>query len=455
MTNKYPVGIDIFSGAGGLAEGFLAAGINVAVAVEKHPHAALTHAFNHPTTTVLCGDICDLTRATIKAQVKRRTGSSRIDIVSGGPPCQGFSPAGKQNQRDPRNQLIHEFVRVVAELLPTCFVFENVPAITDVSDGRVIRRTLDDFWNLGYRIYGIDNDSDYYPDSYPIVDSSWFGVPQKRKRLILVGWRKYFRRFSWLGTNGAIPASRRAKKVTIWDAIGDLDFLKAGYECHSYRRKASTNYQVRRRANAERLFNHLATNHRAETVEMFRLFQPGDTVNSIPEERRTGKQRVRRFAKTDLSPAILALPDDYIHYSQDRIPTVRELARLQSFDDDYVFLGKRTTSDRKRRFDVPQYTQVGNAVPPLMAKALGRAIVNALGVDSIDMRDRYERHLRLRSLTGSSRYSGYGLSKRIQHDLGLLDILGDVLELDLGQSSSAAILNTHAVPWSVCPSRAA
>lgn len=455
MTRNRPVGIDIFSGAGGLAEGFLAAGINVAVAVEKHPHAALTHAFNHPSTSVLCGDIRKLDGDAIKAEVKRRTGSGKVDIVSGGPPCQGFSPAGKQNQRDPRNRLIHEFVRIVDELQPTCFVFENVPAITDISNGRVIQRMLDDFWGLDYQIFGIDNKSDYYPDVYPIVNSSSFGVPQKRKRLILVGWRKYFGRYSWSGLQGNKSKSQQVKKVTIWDAISDLDFLKSGFECHSYRKKVKTHYQLKRRANTDFLFNHLASNHRTETVKMFDLFKPGDTVSSIPKERRTGKQRVRRFAKTDLSPAVLALPDDYIHYCQNRIPTVRELARLQSFDDDYVFLGKRTTSDKNRQFDVPQYTQVGNAVPPLLAKSLGKSILRALGFDPLDIRDRSERRSRQHLLLGSSRYSGYGLPENLQHELLLYDILGERLDREFGNLSDFANLNTHPVLWSGSSSRAA
>ena len=449
MQTNRPVAVDIFAGAGGLAEGFLAAGIDVAVAVEHHPHAALTNAFNHSDCSVICGGIAELDCDLIRAEVKKRTGKSRVDIVAGGPPCQGFSSAGKQDDNDPRNKLIHEFVRVVDELSPCCFVFENVPAITDASDGKVIQRLLDDFWDLGFKIFGVDNSSDYYPCSYPVVDSSWFGVPQARKRLLLIGWKKNrLDCFHWLGKSMSVPTSRHAKRVNIHDAIGDLDFLASGFECHSYPKRPSSNYQTRRRANSTILLNHLASDHRKETIQMFRRYQPGQTVSSIPLEFRTGKQRVRRFSKLELSPAILALPDDFIHYSQNRIPTVRELARLQSFDDDFVFLGKRTTSDQNRRFDVPQYTQVGNAVPPLMARSLGRAILKSLGIVSVDNRDRITRRKRIGFLNGSSAYSGYGMKQELVKLLKLYDIHGNKLDVEVTDSPSDLSEIHGPVPWS-------
>ena len=446
---KTPTAVDIFSGAGGLTEGFLAAGINVVLSVEKHPHAALTHAFNHPDTRVLCGDICNLTKSTVESQVKHQTGSKVVDIVAGGPPCQGFSPAGKQCERDPRNELIHQFVRVVSELTPKCFVFENVPAITEMSNGRVIQGMLDAFWDLGYSIYGIDNNSAFYPDKYPVVDSSWFGVPQKRKRLILVGWREQLDSFRWLlQTKDGLLPTRQSTPVTIFDAIGDLDFLKAGYECHAYRKKAFSAFQKNRRSKSGLLFNHLATNHRQDTVEMFKMFLPGKTVSSIPVASRTGKQRVRRFAKNDVSPAILALPDDYIHYSQNRIPTVRELARLQSFDDDFVFLGKRTTSDKNRRYDVPQYTQVGNAVPPLLAKALAKSIVEAFGGRKIDLRNRTTRASRQNDLVGTSAFSGYGICSSLDSSLELFDVFGENIQLSFNDVDAHVSFNRFPELWS-------
>lgn len=444
MLNRGLTGIDIFSGAGGMSEGFEAAGIRMAVAIEKHPHAALTYSFNHPGSAVFCGDIGAIESETILQKVKQQTGSDKIDVLAGGPPCQGFSPAGKQNQRDPRNRLIYEFVRIVSEIQPTCFVFENVPAITDVSKGKVVQSLLDKFWALDYQIHGIDNHSEFYPSTFPIYDSSWFGVPQKRKRLILVGWRNHFQDFNWITSS----SSHSCKEINIENAISDLDFLESGYECHSYQNEPKSNYQKSRRANTDFVFNHLASNHRDQTIKMFEQFLPGDTVSSIPAEYRTGKQRVRRFTRTSLSPAILALPDDYIHYKQNRIPTVRELARLQSFDDDYVFFGKRTTSDKNRRVDVPQYTQVGNAVPPLMARSLGRAIIKAFGENCKDIRHRAMRRKRLSEIIGSSSFSGYELSEKLGNSLDLFDANNNRIYLDHPVSSIKAVENDSPTRWS-------
>lgn len=431
MPTRIPVAIDIFAGAGGLSEGFLSAGINVALAIEHHLHPALTNAFNHCDCTVMCADIKKIKTSQIKTEVKRRTGSSNIDIVAGGPPCQGFSSAGKQDANDPRNSLIYEFVRIVSEVSPACFVFENVPTIVEANGGKFIRSMLDMFWEMGFQLYGIDNDSDYYPDVYPIVDSSWFGVPQSRKRLILVGWKKHFDNFRWLGPSLTIAPSRRPENVSVFEAIGDLDFLESGYECHAYPKPPASKYQTRRRANNNTLLNHLASLHRKETVEKFRRYLPGQTVSSIPAQFRTGKQRVRRFSMSELAPAVLALPDDFIHYTQNRIPTVRELARLQSFDDDFVFLGKRTTSDKNRRHDVPQYTQVGNAVPPLLARSLGRAIIKAFGGSPKDIRDKSSRQKRISFLTGSSAYSGYEMGNELEAKINLINLEGKRIDPEL------------------------
>ena len=245
----------------------------------------------------------------------------------------------------------------------------------------------------------------------------------------------------------SIPKSRRAAEVSIYDAISDLDFLKSGFECHSYQKEPSSHYQTKRRANSSILLNHLASDHRKETIQMFSRYLPGHTVSSIPVEFRTGKQRVHRFSKSELSPAILALPDDFIHYSQNRIPTVRELARLQSFDDDFVFLGKRTTSDQNRRHDVPQYTQVGNAVPPLFARSLGRAILRALGHPSVDLRDRKVRKSRIEFLTGSSAYTGYGIQSHLANSLRLVDIQGRKLNVDCDEVTCGLSDTGRPKPW--------
>jgi len=455
-TDGCPVAIELFSGAGGLSDGLLAAGINVAVAVELHPHPALTHAFNHPQTTVLCDDIGEVSAGRLKKHVKHRTGHTRVDLVAGGPPCQGFSPAGKQDKNDPRNRLFEEFLRVVEAFRPTMFLFENVPGFTQLYDSAPMRNLLDSFWNLGYRMQGIDNDSDYYPEEYPILNAAWYGVPQRRRRLLLVGWRegKLEKPFSWPKVDGNdqpsdddYNARKATRHISVEEAIGDLSFLTAGLECQEYKLGPTTTYQKDRRGNCNVLFNHLATRHRKETVDMFRRLVCGKTIRSIPEEYRSGKQRMRRLVKDDSSFAILALPDDYVHYSRHRIPTVREMARLQSFDDDYVFFGKRTTSDLSRRVDVPQYTQVGNAVPPLLARAIGRSIVRALGGRCKDLRMLKERQKRHAWICGSSGYLGYTLHSDANGQLALYDMSGKHVPLPTSEDEFPVTSYSTCVDW--------
>ena len=366
-----PVAIDLFAGAGGLSEGLQAAGINVAVAFEKHPHAALTYAFNHPDTTVLCGEIRNADLDRVEAILEENTGRSEIDIIAGGPPCQGYSPAGKRRKNDRRNGLYETFLEFVSHFQPKMVLFENVPGFADFDGGSTVKIMLSRLWKLGYEVAGFDRGAKTLPEELPILDASRFGVPQRRRRFLLVAWHadEVAKDFEWPGeTHGVGIDSKRLKLVTVEDALDDLAFLTAGFECHAHPKKTNNAYQLARRNGCDRIFNHLATKHRKTTVNMYRRLSPGDTIRSIPEKFRTGKQTILRLAPTEISKAVLALPDDLVHYSRLRIPTVREMARLQSFDDDYVFLGKRTTSDLGRRIDVPQYTQVGNAVPPLLAK---------------------------------------------------------------------------------------
>ena len=431
-----PVAIDLFSGAGGLSEGLLASGINVAVAVERHPDPALTHAFNHPHTTVVCSEMGDLSLDVVKNLVRDRTRQSRVDIVAGGPPCQGFSSAGRCDQQDPRNRLFEEFLRAVEELEPRMFLFENVPGLIRTDGGRILRTIIQGFRSLGYQIHDFDNKNDNDLASFPILNAAHYGVPQHRRRLLLVGWRHGVLEhpFLWPKATHLLPSANLDPTaahacVSTEHAIDDLDFLSAGRECHRYLLPATSAYQRSRRSVSGTLLNHLATKHRKATVDMFRRIPQGRTIRALPAEFRSGKQRMRRLNRDTISWSVLALPDDYIHYRRHRIPTVREMARLQSFDDDFVFLGTRTTSDKRRRLAVPQYTQVGNAVPPLLAKALGTALCHALGGQAMDLRDLNSRKDRQRWLRGSSAYFGYTLDPEAAQNFAIYTPAGHPLPL--------------------------
>lgn len=450
-----PTAIDLFAGAGGLSEGLLAAGINVAVAVEGHPHPALTHAFNHPESTVVCGDIREISIGFLKKLVKKKTGRSTVDLIAGGPPCQGFSPAGKQDKHDPRNKLFEEFLRIVEGFKPRMFLFENVPGFAKLYGSESVDRLTKSFRDLGYQMHAIDTGTGESSGCMPVLNAAWYGVPQLRKRFLLIGWieGKIAEPFSWpqqLNFANDLDGDRGHRPyVTIEEAIGDLSFLTGGLECNGYRTSPTSAYQRERRKNTKHLFNHLATKHRKETVNMFRKLSPGKTIRSLPEEHRSGKQRMRRFTKRGVASAILALPDDYVHYQRHRIHTVREMARLQSFDDDYVFLGKRTTSDLNRRIDVPQYTQVGNAVPPLLAKAIGKSLLASLGHSCVDLRNLQERRRRHAWIRGSSGFHGYTLSKLAHGQIDLRNVNGDELELPISEEDPLVAKScTSAVAWS-------
>lgn len=318
-----PVAIDLFSGAGGLSEGLLSAGVNVAVAVECHPHPALTHAFNHPGTQVLCDDVRQVSVKSLRSCVKQQTGQSQVDVIVGGPPCQGFSSAGKQNRDDPRNELFRDFFRIVESFKPKVFLFENVPGFAELFDCQLLHTALDIFWGLGYKMVGIDNDSDYYPTSHPILNAVWYGVPQHRRRLFLMGWRGslvnelYWPTPTHSDESAEVLEMAKAKslapQITVEQAMDDLSHLTAGYECHGYQDSPNSDYQRNRRRSSTVLFNHLASKHQRPTVNMFRRLVPGKTIRSIPKDLRSGKQRMRRLERHAASWAVLALPDDYIH----------------------------------------------------------------------------------------------------------------------------------------------
>lgn len=438
------VAVDLFSGAGGLSEGFAAAGIHVAVAVEKDYHAALTHAFNHPHTSVICDDLTGITKRRILSHVARNTGCTKVDIVAGGPPCQGFSSAGRQLLNDSRNDLIWEFARVVKEIRPRCFVFENVPEIASIAQGRLIRRLLEKFADCGYEVANVDVQQAPLLQYLPIVDAASLGVPQRRRRLILVGWLGGCRAFDW----GALSNGLRrnpAKQVSVHDAIADLAFLRGGFESHSYELPATTKFQRERRRGSIAPFNHLASSHRPNTVAMFRHFSQGGTVASIPEHLRTGKQRRARLNPNAVSHAVVGLQDDFIHYSRHRVPTVRELARLQSFDDGYVFFGKRTANSKSRSLETAQYTQVGNAVPPLVAKSLGRAIISALGSEHRDLRDALERTSRQKHVLGTSAHAGYKLAEALVDSIRMYDRDGALVPIRT--VDSAMPIRSSTVRW--------
>lgn len=435
MPNDYqqdaPVCIDLFAGAGGLAEGLMKAGLRVAASVELHPQAALTHAFNHPDTNVLVGDIRELSLDLLDRAVEEAVGTVPVDLVVGGPPCQGFSSAGKKAETDPRNTLFRHFVRVIEHTRPRMFVMENVPGFKSRYGGSIYEEATEAFSDLGYEL------------TDAILGVAGYGIPQRRRRFVMVGWLPGAALpFEWPEkTHGSedVPTLFGAQAfnvVTAADALTDTDFLEPGFEAVRHIVEPQSSYQAeRRRGGFDVLFNHLATEHRAKATATFKRIQPGQGIRSVPPELRgTKKLTMVRLDPDAVSNTIVSLPDDLLHYKHHRNLTVRECARLQSFDDDFVFIGKRTSGFVERRVDVPQYTQVGNAVPPLLGEALGRALLASLGGDVADLRPVAHRRQRHALVCGSSAYAGYTLAPEAKEEIRLRTVYGDLLDLPTSDS---------------------
>lgn len=433
IPNTVPIAIDLFAGAGGLAEGLESAGIRVAVAVELHPQAALTHSFNHPHTKVLVGDIRALSLDLLAERVKLSTGRQKVDLVVGGPPCQGFSTAGKKIFSDPRNDLFLQFVRVVKRFRPRMFLLENVPGFKKMHQGRAFANASTLFTELGYKLADM------------VLGAASYGVPQRRQRFVMVGWLPdKAAPFSWPEPTHSASIQRSLFSsdilpfVSVGESLEDIAFLEPGWESHQYQMPAQSDFQIARRNGCEFLFNHLATRHRPKAIKMFSYISEGATIASVPPQYRSGKRTMARLDRHSISNAVLAMPDDLIHYQHNRIPTVREMARLQSFDDDYVFIGKRTSGFIERRVDVPQYTQVGNAVPPLLGRALGLAILSSLEGERQDIRDLAQRRSRHQWIRGSSGYAGYTLDPLADAEIDIETIQGERLSLPISEDCPVA-----------------
>ncbi|WP_156373030.1 DNA cytosine methyltransferase [Deinococcus sp. Leaf326] len=420
MTSRKLVAIDLFAGAGGFGEGLELAGIKVAAALELHPHAGLTYAFNHPDTEVFIGDIRETEFSIVLNSIKKKHHTDEIDLITGGPPCQGFSTAGKKNSEDPRNNLFRQYARAVEFFKPQYFILENVPGFKKMYGGFAYEQSKKLLEDLGYKTKDA------------ILSAPDYGIPQRRNRFFMIGWRKSLAEPSWPSTTHGNHSlfGNGLPIVTIEEALGDIDFLAPGFETHYIPGQAASPYQEGLR-HGDLIYNHLATQHREKAVEMFSYIPEGKTISQVPDHLRTGKITMARMDRKSQSNAVLALPDDMIHYKHHRIPTVREMARLQSFSDDYVFLGKRTSGFMERRVDVPQYTQVGNAVPPLMAKAIAVEIAKASEANTKDSRDKKVKNKMLELLRGTSGFSGYTLSKDALEIIKMKSLLGNLLPLPI------------------------
>lgn len=323
--------IDLFSGAGGFSLGFDNKGFQNVFSVDIEPSFCETYKHNFSNHQLIEKDICDLS----DSEIKYLKAFDEIDVVIGGPPCQGFSIAGNIGRKfvdDPRNRLFKEFVRVVKVIKPKFFVMENVARLYTHNKGETRNEIIKDFEKLGYNV------------DCKILNSADYGVPQVRKRVIFIG----------TSTNQKIefPPKEVSTYISVKEALSKYPKLESGEESS--------------------VPNHIAMSHSEQMLNKMSYVSDGGDRNEIPVKIRPTSGDVRKYIKyASNKPSVCVTGDmrKIFHYEQNRALTVRELAKLQSFPDNFIFKGNR----------ISQQQQVGNSVPPKMAEAIAKVIIKMNG----------------------------------------------------------------------------
>lgn len=338
--------IDLFCGCGGLSLGFEKAGVNVVLGIDSWQDAINTFNFNHKHSKGLCRDLATLNPQDVENELEGKS----VDLVIGGPPCQGFSIAGKRIIEDDRNKLYKSFVRFVDYYKPKAFILENVPNILSIGGGIVKDAIVKDFTDLGYKVV------------YKVLLASDFGVPQNRRRAVFVGLKS--------GKEYLYPQPTVVAKVTSQEAISDLPDATIEDGGH-YPYSPTSEYQKLMRVNSNRVYNHHITIHTEQTKRIINMVPDGGNYKDLPIELQNTRRVHIAWTRLDSKKPSFTIDcghNHHFHYQYNRVPTVRESARLQSFPDDFIFLGKQGS----------QLKQVGNAVPPLMAQEIAKEVKNEL-----------------------------------------------------------------------------
>lgn len=342
--SKYRV-LDLFCGCGGLSLGFEMAGFDVVLAIDNWEDALVTYRQNHRHSIALNGDLMTLD----PRDVEKEYGLHNISVIIGGPPCQGFSVAGKRIIDDDRNKLYKSFVRFVEHFKPKAFVMENVPNILSIGGGAIKDAIVKDFSELGYKVV------------YRVLTASDYGVPQNRRRAIFVGLRD--KTFDY-------PIPNAKEKVTTEEALSDLP-ENSVTDGEAYPIPASSDYQKMMRMHTDKLYNHQITIHTPETQRIIAMVPDGGNYKNLPEELWSLRKVHIAWTRMDSKKPCFTIDTGHFHhfhYKFNRVPTVRESARIQSFPDSFIFIGGKGS----------QLRQVGNAVPPLMAKAIAEQLKKQL-----------------------------------------------------------------------------
>lgn len=352
MKNKKFTVIDMFSGCGGLSKGFIDAGFDVLMGVDFDEMALKTFEKNHHGAIAFKGD---LFKHETLDEIADLLNHQKIDVIIGGPPCQGFSLTGKRQEHDERNGLFYSMVEAVKKFQPQAFILENVPGLAILYQGKAKEAILKEFGDLGYTI------------NYQVLYAPDYGVPQIRKRIFFVGLK------NGIKFDFPLPIHTEDNYVTCEQAIGDLPSLEhdLGHNISEYTMSAFSDYQQKMRQNSTVLHNHLGTVHTDLVKSVIAQVPEGGNHKDLPAgvgDSRKFNEAWTRYHSQKPSKTIDTGHRNHFHYKWNRVPTVRENARLQSFPDDFVFLGNKTQ----------QYRQVGNAVPPLLGYYLALTLKNYL-----------------------------------------------------------------------------
>jgi DNA (cytosine-5)-methyltransferase 1 len=384
MSKKRPIGIDLFAGAGGMSLGFEQAGFDIKASVEIDPVHSAVHKFNFPNCETICESVVNLTGKQI---LKRAKIDEPVDVVFGGAPCQGFSMIGYRVLQDPRNSLVFHYLRLVSEIKPKSFVFENVKGLTVGDHKKLLEEFIEEANKIGYKVI----------EPYRVLNSADYGVPQDRQRLFIIGVRKGIPLPQYpeptvqrVGKKNlkVLPLLNLPQGPTVWDAIGDIpdldsfEALKESDKVKAKLKKATpystllrdeetdkTNFGYLREWDSSFLTSSMRTNHTDESIRRYeeashgsaepisRLFKldPKGICNTLRAG--TDSQRGAHTSPRPLHPFI------------GRVISVREAGRLHSYPDWF-------------RFHITKwhgFRQIGNSVPPMLARAVGSEVIKALG----------------------------------------------------------------------------
>lgn len=381
--------IDLFAGAGGFSAGFKKAGFNIVLANEIDQQIAYTYQKNFSDTLMINEDIKILSNhfdELVKQHLDDKCidkdkivhGLENIDVVIGGPPCQGFSMAGSRIRKkhafleDPRNYLFKYYFKIIQRFEPKYFVMENVPGMKSLKGGLILEEIVSLF----------EDESNFnngkYHLSMQVLSADQFGVPQARKRFIIIGSK-----YSHVDIEKGIDIVKqemlatdpnRFRTNTLYDAISDLNYLNhsEGEFEQDYRIEPLTDYQLARRSNSDKLYNHTASRHNDIALSRIKQILPGQNFRDLCESEHIKSVHSGSYGRLEWDKVAMTITTRFdtpsagrvIHPERDRALTPREAARIQSFDDNFIFYGNKTSIGK----------QIGNAVPPLFAEVLANLI---------------------------------------------------------------------------------